>query len=269
MADFTSGLSIFAIVKPTSVTAGARILDFGNGTASNNILIQEPTSTGAALYTYNTTSPTNVTASSAITLNKFQLLEATDNNTNTATIFTDAVQQSQSTTMNSLLNVVRSNNYIGQASGGGNNYIGQIVELLVYNRNLTSIERTQLEGFLLTRTQGLLANSAPTPVFSISTSTLTAPSQIAIEGAAEANFFFTLDGTTPTSASTPYTGPINIIYTQTLKAIAVVRGVQSAVTTATYTLDATKYPAPSATSTPLQLDLQLPNQSIPQDNNQR
>ncbi len=269
MADFTSGLSIFAIVKPTSVTAGARILDFGNGATANNILIQEPTSTGAALYTYNGASGTNVTASSAITLNKFQLLEATDNNTGTATIFTDAVQQNQNTSMNSLLNVLRSNNYIGQGSAGGNNYIGQIVELLVYNRNLSVAERTTLEGFLLTRTQGFLANSSPAPVFSLATSTLSAPAQVAIEGPAEASFFYTLDGTTPTTASIPYVGPVDITFTRTMKAIAVNRGVQSSVTTATYTLDSTKWPAPSATSTPLQLDLQLPNQSIPQDNNQR
>lgn len=269
MSDFSSGLSILAVVRPTSVTAGARVLDFGNGTAANNLLVQLTSSTGAALYTYNVASPTNVTASSAITLNKFQLLEATDNNTGTATIFTDAVQQNQSTTMNSLLNTLRSNNYIGQASGGGNNYIGQIVELLVYNRELTSLERTTLEGFLLTRTQGLVANSTGAPVFSLSTSTLAAPTQIAMEGPAEASFFYTVDGTTPSTSSTPYVGPVNIAWTQTLKAIAVMRGVQSGVTTATYTLDSTKYPAPGAGTTPLQLDLQLPNQSIPQDNNQR
>ncbi|MBS1955294.1 MAG: chitobiase/beta-hexosaminidase C-terminal domain-containing protein [Cyanobacteria bacterium SZAS-4] len=269
MSDFSSGLSILAVVKPTSVTAGARVLDFGNGTAANNLLLQLTSSTGAALSTYNVSSPTSVTASSAITLNKFQMLEATSNNAGTATIFTDAVQQSQSTTMNSLLNTLRSNNYVGQASGGGNNYIGQIVELLVYNRELTSLERTTLEGFLLTRTQGLLANSTPAPVFSVATSTLAAPAQVAIEGPTEASFFYTVDGTTPSTTSTPYVGPVNIAWTQTLKAIAVMRGVQSGVTTATYTLDSTKYPAPGAGTTPLQLDLQLPNQSIPQDNNQR
>jgi hypothetical protein len=268
MADLTSGATILALLKPTSVTAGARIIDFGNGTASDNLQLQEPTTNGAALYTYNVGSSTNVTASSALTLNQFQLLSVVDNGTATATIYTDSVQQAQSTAMNSLRNITRSNNYIGQASGGGNNYIGQIAELLVYNRGLTTTERAMLEGYLLTRYQSLLANSAQAPVFSIATSTLLAPAQVAIEGPAEATFFFTTDGTTPTTASTPYTSPVNITFTQTLKAIAIVRGVQSSVSSATYTLDSTLFPAPSSTSTPLQLDLQLPNQSIPQDNNQ-
>lgn len=271
MSDFSAGASIFVLLKPTSVAAGARILDFGNGTASNNLQLQEPSTNGAALYTYNGASSTNVTASSALTLNQFQLLEAIDNNSGTATLFTNGVQQNQSVSMNSLLNTLRSNNYIGQASGGGNNYIGQIAELMLFNRAVTASERAATEAYLINRGQILNVNAPPAPVFSIGTSTLAAPAQVAIEGPAESVYYFTVDGSTPaptSPTSTPYTGPINIIYTQTLKAIAVNRGVQSAVTTATYTVDSTKYPAPSTTSTPLQLDLQLPNQSIPQDANQ-
>ncbi len=268
MSDFTGGASIFAILNPTSVTAGARILDFGNGTASNNLQLQEPSTNGAALYAFNGASSSNVTASSALNLNQFQLLEAVHNGAALGTLYTNSVQQAQNT-LNNLVNIKRTNNFIAQGSGGGNNFIGQIVELLVFNRGLTTAERAGLEAYALNRTQALVANTSPAPVFSIATSTLAAPSQVAIEGPAESVFYFTLDGTTPNpSTSARYTAPINIAWTQTLKAIAVNRSVQSSVTSATYTLDSNQYPAPSSTSTPLQLDLQLPNQSIPQDSNQ-
>ncbi|MFX4971186.1 hypothetical protein ABTB72_19600, partial [Acinetobacter baumannii] len=49
-ANFTSGASIFAMIKPTGVTAGARILDLGNGATSDNLQLQEPASSSAALY---------------------------------------------------------------------------------------------------------------------------------------------------------------------------------------------------------------------------
>lgn len=140
---------------------------------------------------------------------------------------------------------------------------------MLFNRGVTDSERAAIEAYLIGRNQVLTANASPAPVFSIGTSTLTAPNMVAIEGPSDSVFYYTQDGTAPSPATSPvYTGPINIIYTQTLKAIAVNKGVQSSVTTATYTLDSTNYPAPGTTSTPLQLDLQLPNQSIPQDSNQ-
>ncbi|MCW5824875.1 MAG: hypothetical protein KIT34_18910 [Cyanobacteria bacterium TGS_CYA1] len=62
-----------------------------------------------------------------------------------------------------------------------------------------------------------------------------------------------------------YSSPINIAYTQTLKAIAVANGATSSVTSATYTLNSTKWPAPNASdTTPLNLNLQLPTTAIPQ-----
>jgi hypothetical protein len=54
-----------------------------------------------------------------------------------------------------------------------------------------------------------------------------------------ASFFYTLDGTTPTPSSNPYTGPITISSTQTVQAIATASGYpQSGLTSATYTFQA-------------------------------
>ncbi len=263
-SSFASGASIFVVVRPIAVSAGARIIDLGNGATSNNVSIQEPTNTGASLYVYNGSTPSSVTSSSAITLGKFQLLEAIHDGSTTATILTNALQGAQSTSMNSITNVLRANNYLGQGSAGGNYFNGEIAEILAYNRAVTSLERSGIESALMNKYQALTAVSSPAPIISVATGTLSKPTQVAISAQAGATTYFTTDGTTPTTGSPVYTGPLNIYYTQTVKAMSVLKGVQSSISSATYTLSSTEWPAPDA-GDPTQLDIQLklPSTAIP------
>lgn len=150
-STFTSGASIFVVLRPNSVSAGARVIDLGNGATSDNVNIQEPTSTGASMYVFNGSTPSSVTASSAITLGKFQLLEAIHNGSTTATILTNALQGAQSTSMNSITNTPRSSNFLGQGSAGGNYFNGDIAEVLVYNRAVTTLERSTIEAALISK----------------------------------------------------------------------------------------------------------------------
>ncbi|MBU6451592.1 MAG: chitobiase/beta-hexosaminidase C-terminal domain-containing protein, partial [Cyanobacteria bacterium REEB67] len=80
----------------------------------------------------------------------------------------------------------------------------------------------------------LPASATTAPAISPSTGVYsTAQASATITADAGASIYFTLDGSTPNPASsTPYTAPITLNSVNTIKAIAVLSGVSSSVTTA-------------------------------------
>lgn len=79
--------------------------------------------------------------------------------------------------------------------------------------------------------------SVAAPVFSGETQ-FTESTQVTMSAEAGATIHYTLDGSTPTSASTVYSGPVTLSETTTVKAVAVKDGVTSSVTSRTYTKSA-------------------------------
>jgi len=86
----------------------------------------------------------------------------------------------------------------------------------------------------------LLALRVATPTFSPPGGTYDRPQSVTISDATPgATIYYTTDGSTPTTASTVYTGPIAVTRTTTIKAMATANGmVNSSVATAVYTLRA-------------------------------
>jgi hypothetical protein len=85
--------------------------------------------------------------------------------------------------------------------------------------------------------------ATPVPVISPATGTFTSPQTVTITDAASgANIFYTLDGSAPSSSSTPYTGGFTLSETTTVNAIAIAGGSPSAVATATLTFVALDTP---------------------------
>jgi len=84
----------------------------------------------------------------------------------------------------------------------------------------------------------LTAQIVATPTFNPGAGTYTSAQSVTISTATSgAAIYYTTDGSTPTSASTLYTGAINVASTQTIKAIALKSGMtDSAAATAAYTI---------------------------------
>lgn len=78
------------------------------------------------------------------------------------------------------------------------------------------------------------------PTFDVASKKFSEPFDVTITAHEGATIYYTLNGENPTEESTRYEGAITILAETTLKAIAVIKGVLSDVTTATYT-----YRAPS------------------------
>jgi hypothetical protein len=83
-----------------------------------------------------------------------------------------------------------------------------------------------------------IAKVAATPVFSLAPGSYTTTQSVTIADITPgATIYYTTNGSTPTTASTKYTGAISVSVTETLEAIAVATGyTNSAVATAAYTI---------------------------------
>ena len=98
----------------------------------------------------------------------------------------------------------------------------------------------------LVYTAGASAPTAVTPTFSVAAGIYATAQTVTISDTTSgATIYYTTNGTTPTTSSTKYTGPITVSATETLEAIAVASGYNnSAVASATYTISPT-VPAPT------------------------
>ncbi len=90
----------------------------------------------------------------------------------------------------------------------------------------------------------------PAPVITPPSGTYTTAQSVTLTDAAQgAAIYYTLDGSTPSSASTPYTGPIAVSSSVTLQAVAVLAGLTSTISSCTYVIDGPP-PPPAPVITP-------------------
>jgi hypothetical protein len=258
---FANGVSVFVVANCNAVNqSGDRFIELSTGSGANSIALYAYSSTVDGYFTSNGAG-SGSSAGGNMTTNQYQLLEAMQNSSGAVAMYTNGIFGASST-LTVPPSASRNVNYIGQYSGGGYFLQGQIAEILLYNTALTAAQRTAIEGYLLQKYQIGIPSA---PIISVPGGSLSGPTQVAIAAQAGSSIFFTTDGSTPTTSSNSYLSPINVYYSQTLKAIAVRNGVQSSVSTAAYTLNSTQWPAPSSSdSTPLQIQLRLPTNAVPQ-----
>src|SRR6185503_202530 len=77
------------------------------------------------------------------------------------------------------------------------------------------------------------------PTFGLAGGTFNTPQTVSLSASAGASIYYTIDGSTPTTSSTLYTGPVSVTQTRTIRAIAAASGMATSdVASATYTLQA-------------------------------
>ncbi len=154
-ANFLSGVTIYVVAKPTSTQNWSRFIDFGNGTANNNILFSRNASTSNVTYeVYNNfgsggalTSSSNPIVNGVNSfLGVFQIGGSAGSSTNATAFKNGLTILSGNTTVPQ--NVNRVNNYIGKSNWGSDAYYdGEISEVILYNTNKTS-DRLRIESYL-------------------------------------------------------------------------------------------------------------------------
>ncbi|MBS1954390.1 MAG: chitobiase/beta-hexosaminidase C-terminal domain-containing protein [Cyanobacteria bacterium SZAS-4] len=218
-SNFTAGASVFIVTKPTSIASSLRFFDFGQGAGGNNNFgAQEASPAVGGIYVYNGTSGNNVLASGALTTSSYQVLEAVHSGAGTAAVYTNGVLGAQGT-INNIPNVTRTTNYIGADNtlGSLGYYNGGIAEMIIYNAPLSDSDRAEVEGYLFAK----YALKVAAPRFNNTTGVYGTAPLVAITADPGASIYYTTDGSTPTTGSTLYTGPLNVTTATTIKAIAV------------------------------------------------
>ncbi|MBX9670816.1 MAG: chitobiase/beta-hexosaminidase C-terminal domain-containing protein, partial [Candidatus Obscuribacterales bacterium] len=216
-SSFPAGATMVVIANPTGAGSSARFFDFGNGGTVDNIMLYMQNSTTLRYRVYN---PGQTTLDSTISTGSYQLFEVLQNGT-TASIFKNGALGNTSSSMNTIGSVNRTGNYVGQASNGGSFFVGRIAEILVYNRPLTDIERNGIEAYAYGKYNIASQPTLPAPVITPSSSYSAGPQDITMSGLSGAQIRYTLDGSTPTGASTLYAGSFTVNQTTTIKAIAI------------------------------------------------
>lgn len=260
--DLTTGFSVFAVIKPVGSATRTLVATANSGPA--DLASLETVNTQGRFNSYNnTTSSDVITATSTLTVGKYQILDAVHDGAGSATVSINSTALNTGSVQN-LRNVARAQNILGADSSTSTFWSGELAEILVYSRALTETERKNVQAYLFTRYQLANTTSTPDPRVSVDSGTMSEPSQVAISANADAEIRYSVDGSTPTGSSNLYAGPILITYSTTLKCIAIANGISSSVVTKTYTLDSTKYPAPDPSDTrALEINLQLPTTAIP------
>ena len=212
---FGSGITSYVVLNPTATSASARLFDFGNGSGNSNFTMQQASSDGAAVYMYNSATPSSFTASSALTQSVFQSLSAfigTNGAGTPITLYTNGVSDGSSTIYNPGY-IYRSNNYIGTSYGATSDFFqGSIAEILIFPTTLTGLQKISVDAYLYGKYGVGSEPVLPPVVITPSTSVVTGQTNnLTMTSAPGAIIYYTSDGTSPDPATSP-------IYTTALTA---------------------------------------------------
>lgn len=136
MASF-KGMTVSVWANPTATRSWARFIDFGNGSANNNILLaRNGTGNNLSWQIYVGGSSSNLEAGSAIANGQWQQFTATVSTNGYGILYKNGIQIA-SRVMQKPLSFLRRNNYIGKSNWADDYYQGYMDEM-----SISSVERS-------------------------------------------------------------------------------------------------------------------------------
>lgn len=148
-ADFSNGITISYWSYQEAFNNWSRIIDFGNGSRSDNIIITPAALGSNALQfqVYRGSSSSNIRLHNTISLDTWSFWVAEINSSGYAKVYKDNVLIGQGN-IGIPNNIERINNYIGRSNWAADGYYqGKIDDLRIYNRILFAQEREELYNY--------------------------------------------------------------------------------------------------------------------------
>lgn len=144
-ANFTSGLTIFSICNMGTASSWERIIDFGSGAPTDNIVLYRNSTTTTLEFAIinGTTTALDIQSTNGIVNSTIAAYAGTANGTTAAT-YRNTTQLSSVASTALPANVTRNNCYIGRSNWVADAYFETTMNvLMIYNRGLTQAEISQ------------------------------------------------------------------------------------------------------------------------------
>jgi hyaluronate lyase len=138
--NFTNGLTLSVWLYSITPKSWESFVNFGNGNGNQNIMLyRDGTNANVKFAVYSGTNLSAVIVSNVLVLNQWQQLGVTLGPAGNVSVFTNGMLV-KTGTINSAATVLRTNNFLGRASGGGSYHHGAIDDVRIYTRPLTTNE---------------------------------------------------------------------------------------------------------------------------------
>jgi fibronectin type 3 domain-containing protein len=152
--DFTDGVTIFAVVRPTELQSGFKLLALGNGPGKENVVFgRAGTGAGLLYFTNNTSgsygwfSTADALAADTVSFLGMSQPGGAANSTVTARVTANGVEVGSGSVYVPPV-VTRATNFVGRSYWQDGRFEGYLAELLVYDRELSASERSAVQTYL-------------------------------------------------------------------------------------------------------------------------
>jgi hypothetical protein len=154
-ADFTAGMSLFVVARPTALQAGAKLVLLGNGTGQANLALGRH-SDSAALQYFTTNSSGHYAwfaTDNALTVQEAALYAVVQEGGAVDSQVAATVSKNGAVVGSNAVYVPpveeRGSNYIGKSYWASDGYFqGDIAEIILYNRALSADEQAAVRAYL-------------------------------------------------------------------------------------------------------------------------